>query len=126
MSRDRRRVGQTRYPLQPPVAVETQDATGKTDYGACRDVSVSGVCLWQKRPMGRGSAVALTLNLRPGVALSMAGRVVWAEPNDHLTGWVHGIRFSADLHQSAVMEATKRAAQSASSVLPTGEGIGAV
>ena len=102
---DRRGFGKTRYPAQRAVLVDTHDATGQTDRGACRNVSVGGACVAQGRPMRRGAVVELTLHLRPGVTLSVAGRVIWARPNDRLDGWVHGIRFSVDLHQAAVADA---------------------
>jgi hypothetical protein len=111
MPMERRRIRKTRYPLQPPLAAETQDETGQVDCGTCWNVSVSGVCLWQERPICCGSALDLTLRLRPGVALCVAGRVMWARPDGRCAGWVHGIRFSADLRRDTVMEAAKHAAQ---------------
>lgn len=92
---DRRCEAHARLPLRVPAVAEPAGTAADPALGEAQNLSQGGVALRLKNALG--APVRVTLRLRPGLLLTLAGTVVWIRPDPDLPGWALGIRFSEEL-----------------------------
>lgn len=103
---DRRRPGQIRFPVRVPVVAEPDAPAGYPTPGETQNLSRSGVLLRVERAERRGVPVRVTLPLRLHVSATLAGTVVWTQPQADRPGWEQGIQFHSEIPGALVLALT--------------------